>query len=380
MKKSFLLLLTTLLITYATPATAYAKVMSNNEGQATVAANEIISDDLWVSGKEVVIEGVVEGDLYAAGESIKISGTVNGDIFAVGSKIIINGKIGQDLYAAGESISLAKALIADTTMLAGANVVLDNATRVGGSLLLAGATVNNEATVARTLMMAASSLVQNASVLGEARLAGRTIMLGDKSNIIKDLNYVYDDKEGSFTNQGKVGGSIHQSLIPQEYRGNNQRMKDGFAQASKGALVISYVAAILTGLFFLWVMRKKLELMASKLESMPLKSLWVGFLIAILTPIILIIPLFSGVATPLALILFALYFICLYLGKIVTAIVLGRAITHTFGWGKVIVVGQFVIGITVLYAMRLIPAGGSLAMLVATFTGLGAIYLAVPRK
>lgn len=380
MKKSFLLLLTTLLISYATPTTVYAKVMSNNEGQAIVAANEIISDDLWVSGKEVIIEGVVEGDLYAAGESIKISGTVNGDVFAAGSRIIINGKIGQDLYAAGETINLSKATIADTTMLAGANVNLDDATQIGGSLVSAGATINNEATVTRTLMMAGGKLTHNAAVLGEARLAGRTIKLGDKSNIIKDLNYIYDNEEGSFANQGKVGGSIHQSLIPQEYRGNNQRIKETLARASKGALVLSYAAAMITGLFLLWAMRKKLELIAAKLESNPLKSLWVGFLLAILTPIILIIPLFSGVGTPLALMLFALYFICLYIAKIITAIVLGRAITHTFGWNKVVVVGQFILGITVLYAMRLVPAGGSLAILIATWVGLGSIYLAVPRK
>ncbi len=380
MKKSFLLLLTTLLISYATPTTVYAKVMSNKEGQVTVAKNEIISDDLWVGAQEVLVEGVIEGDLYAAGEKVTITGSVTGDVFAAGANITVSGKIGQDLYAAGETITLSKAIVTDTTMLAGANVTLDDATRAGGSLLLAGATINNEATVARTLMMAGGNLTHNAAVLGEARLAGRTIMLGDKSNIIKDLNYVYDDEEGSFANQGKVGGSIYQSLIPKEYRGNNQRMKDTLAQASKGALVISFVAAILTGLFLLWAMRKKLELIATKLESAPLKSLWVGFLLAILTPIILIIPLFSGVGTPLALILFALYFICLYIAKIITAIVLGRAITHTFGWSKVVVVGQFIIGLTVLYAMRLIPAGGSLAMMIATWVGLGSIYLAVPRK
>lgn len=380
MKKSFLLLLTTLLITYATPTTVYAKVMSNNEGQVNVAKNEIISDDLWVGAQEVLVEGVIEGDLYAAGEKVTITGSVTGDVFAAGANITVSGKIGQDLYAAGETIILSKAIVTDTTMLAGANVTLDAGTRAGGSLLLAGATINNEATVARTLMMAGGKISNNSAVLGEARLAGQTIMLGDKSNVIKDLNYVYDDKEGSFSNKGKVGGTTHQTLIPEKYRGNNERMKVAISQASKGALAISFAAAILTGLFLIWAMQPKLLLIASKLESVPVKSLWVGFLITVLTPIILIIPLFSGIGTPLALIIFALYFISMYIAKIVTAIVLGRAITHTFGWKKVAFAGQFVLGIVVLFAMRLIPAGGFLAMMIATWVGLGSIYLSVPRK
>ncbi len=57
----------------------------------TVAADQVVPDDLYASGEAVRIEGTVHGDLVAAAREIVITGTVDGDVLAAAQSITITG-------------------------------------------------------------------------------------------------------------------------------------------------------------------------------------------------------------------------------------------------------------------------------------------------
>ncbi len=69
--------------------------------QVTVAKNEVISDDLYVSGVTVTIDDIVRGDVIGVGRQIAINGTVDGDLVAANQTIVINGTVNDDVRTAG---------------------------------------------------------------------------------------------------------------------------------------------------------------------------------------------------------------------------------------------------------------------------------------
>ena len=71
----------------------------------TVAAGEVVDDDLYVAGNTVVIDGVVNGDLWAFGSIITINGEVKGSIVAAGQTVSINGNVGHAVRLAGETLN-----------------------------------------------------------------------------------------------------------------------------------------------------------------------------------------------------------------------------------------------------------------------------------
>jgi hypothetical protein len=71
----------------------------------TIAANEIVNDDVYLAGDRVRIDGTINGDAIVAGTEIIITGVVTGDVMAAGRSITINGTVNDDIRMAGQSIS-----------------------------------------------------------------------------------------------------------------------------------------------------------------------------------------------------------------------------------------------------------------------------------
>ena len=136
-------LLALMVLTITTPALAF----EGREGdRVVIGADEVIDDDLYVGANEFVLDGTVKGDLIVGGSIITINGTVEGDLWAVGQVVIING------------------VVMDTARIAGAGLQVGDNAQIGGDLLAAGASLENQAgsTVGRDLLVAA----------GQALLAG----------------------------------------------------------------------------------------------------------------------------------------------------------------------------------------------------------------
>ncbi len=72
----------------------------------TIGKDEVIDDDLIITGQNVIIDGTINGDLVVTGGTIVINGTVNGSLLTAGQSMTINGTVGGSLYSAGASLTL----------------------------------------------------------------------------------------------------------------------------------------------------------------------------------------------------------------------------------------------------------------------------------
>ncbi len=372
------LLLSTIFI--CLPATPASAKVQYSEGEVVVAKNEVVSDDLYIAGKTVRIEGRVEGDLYIAGEYIFVTGDITGDTTAVGNDITVEGAIGQDAYLVGRTISLKRAKVSDSLHVAGQNITISSDTILGGSLLGAGSNIRSDATIARSLMLAGATLYHNAPVLGEARLAGEDLTLGPKTSVSKDLTYYLSPEVGTIDNQAQVKGNTNVVTEPAEWR--QKQALDAQNRRNFGYLwrLSSYLGMLLVGGVAIWLLKKPLNSAVNSLNIRSLNSLGAGLLVTILTPPALVILMLTMIGLPLALLTIPLYLLLLYAGKLVAALALARSLFGTATVTKTTPLFEMFVGVTALHLLKLIPVGGYFVSLLATWIGVGAIYLSFKKS
>ena len=70
----------------------------------TVAKDETIKGDIFLSGERVQVEGTVDGDVFAAGKDIDIDGHVTGDVITAGRYLRIPGIVDGNVRSAGNTV------------------------------------------------------------------------------------------------------------------------------------------------------------------------------------------------------------------------------------------------------------------------------------
>jgi hypothetical protein len=102
----FSVLLLTVMFSLVVTTPAAAGTYVEGDPDATIEEGQVVADDLFIGGDDVLIAGVVEGDLFAAGENIVISGEVQGNVFAAGQTVTVSGEIDGALMLAGYELTL----------------------------------------------------------------------------------------------------------------------------------------------------------------------------------------------------------------------------------------------------------------------------------
>jgi hypothetical protein len=109
-----------------------------------------------------------------------------------------------------------------------------------------------------------------------------------------------------------------------------------------------------------------------RIRTSPWWSMLTGFIIFVVVPVAATILLFTIIGIPLALILFAIYFIAVYISLIFSALTLGRWIFGRSGRPRTSAYLDLLVGMVVLWILMAIPFFGWLIKLAAIFLGLGA--------
>src|SRR3954463_11281193 len=109
---------------------------SRSGDRVVIGPDEEVDDDLYVTAKEVVVEGTIKGDLIAFGSSITVDGTVEGDLIAAGQSVKIGGTVDDDARIAGQTLLLGEgAQVGDDLIAAGFSLENEPDSAVGGTLM-----------------------------------------------------------------------------------------------------------------------------------------------------------------------------------------------------------------------------------------------------
>jgi hypothetical protein len=110
-----------------------------SEDDYVLAADQVVDDDLVVTGDGARIAGRVRGDLVAAGDELLVEGTIEGDLLFAGRNLILKGRVADDLRAAGFGARVAEgAVVGDDAYFAGFGLEALPGSRIGGDVVVRG--------------------------------------------------------------------------------------------------------------------------------------------------------------------------------------------------------------------------------------------------
>lgn len=195
--------------------TALAAAVAGSEEVYILPKGQVVSDDLYVSAREVLIEGTVEGDLVAAGAYIEVSGVVMGDVIAAGAGIVVSGAVQDDARLAGGGIVVSGS-VGDDLFAAGGGgwpaalyvpmridgrevpqgVQFPGGASVGGDAYIVGGSGALAGSVGGNLFAGMNQLVFAGSVAGDADLNAARLTVAEAGRVQGTLRYSSSEAVG----------------------------------------------------------------------------------------------------------------------------------------------------------------------------------------
>ncbi len=132
-KPILILSLTILLILFSLPTAVAGEV---REGEVIhIKAGEVVNDDLFAVGNEIIIDGLVKGDVIAFAQSVTVNGLVEEDLMAGAQAVTIDGEVGDDLRVGAMAI-LIDGIVGDDIMASVFSFESGPESNIGGDLFV----------------------------------------------------------------------------------------------------------------------------------------------------------------------------------------------------------------------------------------------------
>jgi cytoskeletal protein CcmA (bactofilin family) len=137
----------------------------------TIGAKEVINDDLYLTADKITIDGIVKGDAVIAASQITLNGMVEGDLIAAGRIITLNGTVNDDVRIAGQVLVLGEtAQIKDDLIAAGYNLESKKGSTIGGNLSYFGGQGRFAGTVQQNLRGATAATQIAGNIKGNVNI------------------------------------------------------------------------------------------------------------------------------------------------------------------------------------------------------------------
>lgn len=337
-----------------------------------IPAGQVIHHDYFAFGDSIEISGIVNGDVYAIGGSILIDGQVNGDLLAAGGEVTISGSISQDARIAGGRLTINGNIKRNLTV-AGGNVDMTPAATVQGGVVGAGGNVHLGGVVEKSVFVGAGRLVVSNAIGENLRVAAGAIRLTSKAKVSGDFIYS-SGVAASIDSEATVEGSVIQKQLPIEYRPSIEGMLAIYAGFKLLFVLASFISTLVLGLVLIRLYPKFSQRAIAQLKEQPLASAGLGFLVLIMTPIVVGALGLTFIGLPLALILLAVFFIYVYVARIFVIAWVGHWIFARLGkahyekW-------SFLFGLVVYSFISLLPFLGTISAFFSILFGLGTLLL-----
>ena len=364
-KKTFIIILLSIFIL---PTLAFAL---NFEVGEEIFSTETINDDYYGAGGTVQMQSDVNGDLMMAGGKLSIDSTVSQDLTLAGGDIIVSGEVGDDARIGGGNVTI-NSTVKDDLIVGGGNVELGSNGFVGGNFIFGAGNVIINGIVNGNLQGSAGNVYINNEIKGNVKLLGvENVRFGPNGKVLGNFFY-RSPKISETVNKETVKGEIEFKLaeIPEEkIKAIGRGLVAGFS-------IFHFLSLLFAGLILIWIFRFYMINTVQTAYSASLKSIGVGLLILILTPIVAVLFLITTIGWPFFLILMALWLIALFIAKLIAIMMIGMKIIKVnikSGFGRTY--GAFALGALIFMLLTLIPVIGWVLKFILVLMGLGAITL-----
>lgn len=343
----------------------------------TVASGEVVDDDLYVAGGDIIIDGTVNGDIFGVGRTFTINGIVNGAVTFAGQTMTVNGEIARSARLAGQTVNVSGSINGDL-VAAGAAVNIASTAEIGGDLLVGAGNVRIDGLIQGDVKGGGGEVTIAGEVRGDVELEVDSLTIEPTANIEGDLFYTSENEANIQSGAWVRGTTTHN--VPEVEEPAGAALAAGIASAVMGK-VIGFLMILVVGIIIILTVPRRMASVADSVRTKPWPSLGWGAVILFATPIAAIIVCFTVIGIPVGLIALALYGIGIYLSQIPVALLIGRLIFRrlTEVESKGLLVGALALGLVILVILRLIPFLGFWIGLATALFGLGAVVVSEKR-
>ena len=334
----------------------------------TVAKDETIQGDIFLSGERVRVEGTVDGDVFAVGKDIDIDGHVTGDVVTAGRYLRIPGIVDGNVRSAGNTVVISGTVGKNITWFGDA-VTVESAGKVVHGITMFGGTLAIDGHVGRDILFYGEEMNLNGVCSGSVREKGNMMIIGSNAQVDGTIHF-----EGNKPAEVAAGAKL---ASPVEFK--QMEKKEGYRTGHYYVWQVIWLAAfILYGLVLFSLMPRFAEEAVKSAEQYG-ASAGLGVLtlfgvpIAALIACVTVVGLFIGLST-LFLWYASLYFAQVIVGTVVGQWLMGR--TSEF-WPFI---GRMTVGVVMVRLLTTIPEVGGWVKFVAILWGVGAISLAIFRR
>ena len=339
-----------------------------SDSHATVPASQVVDGDYFTFGDTVEISGTINGDLYASGGQVVIDGRINGDVLVAGGRVSLSGTVSQDVRAAGGQVAITGNVGRNLTV-AGGNVEIASSAVVRGGVVAAGGSIDLAAPVGGAAKIAAGTLIIANRIAGDVEAAVGTLRITSRAEIGGNVSYWSGD-EAAVSEEARIKGKIVRNVPAERPR--------IFPAVFFGWLIfvgINFVCTLILGLLSARFLPRYHQAVITTIREKPWASLGIGFIAAVVVPVVCALLFATVLAVPLALILLFAFFILLYWSRIYAIGRIGESILTRLRPGSSHA-SAFVLGLFVYYLLAIIPVVGWLVAPLVMLFGLGSELIA----
>jgi cytoskeletal protein CcmA (bactofilin family) len=365
------LLAIALLLALAVPAGALAVSFHSGNTQ-TVPKGETHSGTWFAAGQVVTVDGDVDGDVICAANTVTVNGTVRGDVLCVAQSITINGAVEGNVRVAGQSVNLNGA-IARNGMVATQSLTLGTNAKINGDLGVASQSTSLNGPVTRDVYGAMHTLALAAPV-GAVTAAINELTISGDGKINGDLNYTSENNLN--VDKSKVTGTVKHTE-PQHGKATSA---DEAARASLAGRLYWMLAALLIGLTMVWLAPRHVRRITEAMRQRPGATIGWGLVIALITPILMVLLLLTVIGVPLAFLIALGYTAALIVGGILAGIAAGEWFVDRAEWRGSPLLWAALVGVSLSVIIFSIPILGWVVAMVATWWGLGGLFTAARHR
>ncbi len=362
-------LLVAVLLTFSMSAPVLAADLRSGD-TVTVASGEVVDDDLYIAGSNIVIDGTVNGDLWAIGSTITVNGEVKGSIVAAAQTININGNVAHAARLAGETVNVSSDVSGDLIVFSSEANIASKA-KIGGDFLFGSGNARIDGLIAGDIKGGANEVTIANGVGGNIELKVENLAVASTADIGGNLTYT-SENEADIQSGAKVGGKTTHNL---------PEVKKPAPFSGIGGKVLGFLMAFVTGLIIILIAPRRSASIADSIRNKPWASLGWGAVILFATPVAAIMVCITVIGIPVAFIALALYAIAIYLSQVFVGLFIGRWIIGRFREveSKAIMIGALASGLVIITILRLIPYLGFWVGLAVALFGLGAMLVSETR-
>ena len=322
--------------------------------------NEVVyeKEQKVIASEKVKDDKNVDGSVVLAGNELDYSGISKGILIEAGNDILANGESEYSLLA-GYNVTLKGTTLKDAFLFGS---MIDVTANVKRDIFIAGSTVVLTGNFDRDVTIYASKVtLKDANILGNVKIHANDLFIEKNVNIDGRMDYKYTNV--SIDSSAKINELVGEKVT----QTSNVNITIKNRAISYGSLLLVFaMLALVAPICFKNVGENKVAFFDI------ISYIGYALVFIILVPVLALMLVMLSIGIPLALIVFALYLLVIYLSYAYFGYYIGKQIYKARGKEDNILI-EGLLGITILYLVSLIPGFGPFVTILSYLCGIGII-------